>query len=403
MSFIERLSSKWFFDSTRNRWCRTNDLLVFEKQVDVEYDSSDLPKRRNLVSMPNGDFQIDIRLSNAHRIVATLFVDRFDLGSEEYHYKFPNGEQFRWGAKWGFGDDRPCHGFGGHNPSYRIMFPDRLKIDEWQSKYDILVLGRIGDIELAQGDWTCQIVTTPGGMVHGTVLGPAEDPEDFVSLVELYLTAVQSTPVVIPWMGMHRGGRMVRKGYDTSDTVYIRTVIDSKSHLHRVKVHEHGFRKYMDNSKNPEEYFPVFCRALERHDRLKSLIVEWMRLRTISHSIPTIIEGFTILRSIVVALKKWPHGRSRTKKKEQYDLMNNTTSQWSIPSEVSNWIEKNKPRAQVDGWYDALKILRNTAAHREAIDVNWDTLRVMQIMSRDVINHVCELLWRQIEKVGKEN
>lgn len=402
MTFIERLSSKWLFDNTRNIWRRTNDLLVFEKQVDMDYDSSDRPKRCNLVSTQDGDFQIDIRLSNAHRIVATLFIDRLDLGNEEYYYKLPNGEQFRWGAKWGFGDDRPCHGSGGHNPSYRIMFPKNLKIDEWQSKYDVLVLGRIDDIELTEGDWTCQIVNTPSGLVHGTVLGPAEDPEYFVSLVELYLTAVQSTPVSIPWMGMHIGNRMVRKGYDTRDTVYIRTVVDRNSHVHRIDVHEHGFRRYMDNSENPDKYFPVFCRAMERHGRLRNLIVDWMRLRTITYSIPTILEGFTILRSIVVALEKWPHGRSRTKKEEQRELMNNTTSEWSVPSEVATWIKKNKPDAQFDGWYDAIKILRNTAAHREAIDVDWDTLQAMQVMSRSVVNHICELLWKKIENVGKD-
>ena len=400
MSFIERLSSKWFFDSTRNGWYRTNDLLVFEKQVDVDYDSSSWPERCNLVPTPNGEFQIDIRLSNAHRIVATLFLDRLDIGNNRYYYKFPNGEQFRWGAQWGF-DDRPCHGFGGHNPSYRIMFPRRLQIDQWQSKYDILVLGRIGDIELAQGDWTCQIANTPGGIVHGIVLGPAQNPEDFVSLVELYLTAVQSTPVSIPWMGVHRSNRIVRKGYDTGDTVYIRTVVDSESHLHDIKVHEHGFREYMDNSENPERYFPVFWRALQMHDQLKSLIVEWMRLRTITHSIPTVVEGHTILRSIVAALDdKWPHGKSHGKQREQRELMHDTTSQWSIPSKVTHWIEKNKPDAQLAGWYDAIRILRNMATHREAIDVSWDTLQAMQVMSRDVVNHICELLWRQIEKVG---
>lgn len=403
MSFIERLSSQWFFDNTKNSWYRTNDLLVFEKQVDTDYDSSNWPKRCNLVENLNGDFEIDIRLAGAHRIVATLFVNMLDPGNKAYYYKFPNGEQFRWGATWGFGDDKPCHASGGHNPSYRIMFPEHLKIDEWQSQYDILVLGRIGDIELAQGDWTCQIVTTPSGMAHGTVFGPAENPEGFVSLVELYLTAVQSTPVAIPWMGMHRGDRMGRKGYDTCDTVYIRTVVGSKSPLHRNEVHEHGFRKYMENSKKPEEYFPMFCRVMERHDRLKSLIMEWMHLRTITHSFPTVLEGFTVLRSIVVALEKWPHGRSRRKKEQQHELMNNITSQWNIPNEVTTWIEKNKPDAPVESWYDAIRILRNTAAHREDIDVDWDTVRAMQIMSRDVVNHVCELLWRQIEKIGKED
>jgi len=388
-----RLVTEFEFDGSR--WRRTNHLPVFEERVDV-IDDSNWPKRCDLGPNPQGHYRVDIRLANAHRIVATLFFDGIDMGTTAYYYRFPNGKQVRWGGHMRTGIDEPCHVFG-LEPRYRIMFLNHLQIDAWQPKYDILVLGRIGDIELVEGEWTCQISSSYSGIVHGTVSGPTRSPEDFVSLVDLYLSAIQSTPVSIPWMGVHKGNRLTRMGYNTDDdTVYIRTVVDARTHLH--SSHEHGFREYMPNPGSPGEYFPLFCHAVRKHNRLRQLIVEWMRLRTLTYARPTLIEGFRTLRSVVatVADDQWPKNGG-----EQHKLMRKTIPQWDIPEVVTKWLRKNVVDSHAECWYDAVRELRNAVEHRENVEPDYDTLVATSQMSRDVVNRLCWLLWHQIMKAGE--
>lgn len=300
-----------------------------------------------------------------------------------YDYEVLNGEAISWGPHhaWARNDDEPCNGYG-FDPAYRLRFLQRLQVKAWQPMYDIIVLGNIGDIRLVDGDWRCEI-TSSGLIHHGVVAGPLKNPEDFISLVELYLSAMQSTRISIPWLGVHREGRMRHRSYDTDDPVYVRSVPDGVRSKHMQ--HIHGFREYMD--KPPEEYFSLFCSAMRHEKRLWEIILEWMMIKRWTYARPTLIDGYRTLRTVVLL----DHDNSEN---DQHKLMRQTIPQWPIPSATAQWMTKNKHTSQ--HWYDAVRILRNKAEHREYLDIDRDMATAMSEMSHDVVNRLCWLIWHKI-------
>ncbi len=280
--------------------------------------------------------------------------------------------------------------------------PCHHEVDIWYPKYDIVVEGQTEDIELIHREWICQMMSSPA-VTHGVVSGPVQDPEVFVTRVELYLTAVQLTPVAIRLLLVHSGKRISGKNYDHSNTVYKRSADSSGPKLDNVGDLDHGFRKYMSNPDNPEKYFPAFCNALQNHKNLRRSVLDWMRLRDIPEYDATVSEAFRIFQHVVAAVDSdWPNDNVN-----QHKLMRKHTKEFNlnIPKEVALWLEKNKDRLMLKrydwgSWYDAARHLRNCYQHPSLSDV--ETRTAMMAMSRNIHNNVCEFLWQKIIKAGTD-
>lgn len=388
-----KLMTELAFDG--RHWRRINHLAVASSKVStVNYDDRD----QFLEDDPRGIDSIDIRLVDAHQIVATLFLGGYmDFGRGTYHYRFPSGTRIRWGPH-GWEDPHPCHSWS-YDPPQRMVRLHRLQLVPWQNEYDVLVLGNPPGITLADGEWTCQLEDNTGGITHGTVLGPKRSPEDFVGRVELFLSATYGRRISIPWMGLHGRDRISRGGYDTSDPVYVRTV--AAEDRGPSKRHHKNFKNYMDTDKAASDYFVGFCRALHLNPRLAEFIMEWLVLQDATRARPILVDAFTTLRTIILSRHPSPKGDGVKKPRRRglHSLVRaDIPPDWTCPPAVVEWMEANDIKDRT--WYGAFCELRNRMAHREYFDMEYRIIHAVSQMSYDVIDRLGHIIWQQIQYAG---
>lgn len=342
-----------------------------------------------LIPTSDGEFLVIIE-TNLQRVMAVVMADGEPAKRLQSDVTFSAPH---CSVDWSFDNSR--YGWSQSGPTYRNRQLPLYQVAPWQTRYDVLVDRGIGPMVLSLDDWVFRVDDNSGidflNLTRATIEGPPTNPEHFIYVVQLFLSAAHDERCGIPWLGTSK--ERISKGfYDIeTDAVLVRSVRKS---CRLSFSQELSFRHI---TQKPAMFFHGFG-VLARGDRFRQVVERWLFLREEELALPVISEGFRLIKRIVVDRYGLPASETKAVEKQLGSLPG------PVPDGVVSW-QNEKEGQTIRGihshvkchntWFKATRQLRNILEHDEWHDAKEDPIMGPAIsqMAYSIKIKIRDMLW----------